>query len=148
MTIQTRHGRCDVESRGVFQEPRSPIEHRSGAEIFHRGEPAGEEVYDRRALHRLWQADLDWASQKSYRTKSGSDDGDGTDFLGQKPSNKTHESTTDADTRLYKKSYSKESKLSYLGHALVDNRNDLIAAAMVSDADGFAERDAALLMLV
>jgi hypothetical protein len=49
---------------------------------------------------------------------------------------------------LYKKSYSKESKLSYLGHALVDNRNDLIAAAMVSDADGFAERDAALLMLV
>jgi hypothetical protein len=46
--------------------------------------------------------------------------------------NKTHESTTDADARLYKKSYGKESKLSYLGHALVENRNGLIAAAMAS----------------
>src|ERR1035437_2399577 len=50
-------------------------------------------------------------------------------------------------TRLYKKSYGKESKLSYLDHALVENRNGLIAAAMVTHADGFAERDAALLML-
>jgi hypothetical protein len=88
-----------------------------------------------------------WASQKSFRSKDGSDDGDGTDFDGQKRSNKTHESTTDRDARLYKKSYGKESKLSYLGHALVENRNGLIAAAMVTHADGMAERDAALLML-
>src|SRR6202051_949877 len=88
-----------------------------------------------------------WASQKSFRRKDGSDDGDGTDFHGQNRSNKTHESTTDADARLYKKSYGKESKLSYLGHALVENRNGLIAAAMVPHADGYAERDAALLML-
>jgi transposase len=88
-----------------------------------------------------------WASQKSFRAKDGSDDGDGTDFHGQKRSNKTHESTTDADARLYKKSYGKESKLSYLGHALVENRNGLIAAAMVTHADGYAEWDAALLML-
>jgi len=57
-----------------------------------------------------------------------SDDGDGTDFHGQSRSNKTHESTTDADVRLYKKSYGKESKLSYPGHALVENRNGLITA--------------------
>jgi len=88
-----------------------------------------------------------WASQKSYRSKDGSDDGDGTDFHGQQRSNKTHASTSDPDARLYKKSYGKESKLSYLGHALVENRNGLIAAAMVTHADGFAERDAALLML-
>jgi transposase len=88
-----------------------------------------------------------WASQKSFRSKDGSDDGDGGDFRGQSRSNKTHESTTDADARLYKKSYGKESKLSYLGHALVENRNGLIAAAMVTHADGYAERDAALLML-
>jgi len=88
-----------------------------------------------------------WASQKSFRSKDGSDDGDGTNFHGQSRSNKTHESTTDADARLYKKSYGKESKLSYLGHALVENRNGLIAAAMVTHADGHAERDAALLML-
>ncbi len=88
-----------------------------------------------------------WASQKSYRPKDGSDDGDGTNFHGQKRSNETHRSTTDPDARLYKKSYGKESKLSYLGHALVENRNGLIAAAMVTHADGHAERDAALLML-
>ena len=88
-----------------------------------------------------------WASQKSFRSKDDSDDGDGTDFRGQKRTNKTHESTTDPDARLYKKSYGKESKLSYLGHALVENRNGLISAAMVTHADGYAERDAALLML-
>ena len=88
-----------------------------------------------------------WASQKSFRSKDGSDDNDGGDFHGQKRSNETHESTTDSDARLYKKSYGKESKLSYLGHALVENRNGLIAAAIVTHADGFAERDAALLML-
>lgn len=38
-------------------------------------------------------------------------------FHGHKRSNKTHESTTDPDARLYKKSYGKESRLSYLGHA-------------------------------
>jgi transposase len=88
-----------------------------------------------------------WASQKSFRPKDGDGPGDGTNFHGQKRSNKTHESTTDPDARLYRKSYGKESKLSYLGHALVENRNGLIAAAMVTHADGFAERDAALLML-
>jgi transposase len=87
-----------------------------------------------------------WASQKSFRPKDGSDDDRG-DFHGQKRSNQTHASTTDADARLYKKSYGKESKLSYLGHVLVENRNGLIADAMVTTADGMAERDAALLML-
>jgi hypothetical protein len=88
-----------------------------------------------------------WASQKSFRPKGGSGDGDGENFHGQKRSNKTHASRTDPDARLYKKSYGKESKLSYLGHALVENRNGLIATAMVTHADGYAERDAALLML-
>jgi len=88
-----------------------------------------------------------WASQKSFRSKDGSDYGDGTDFHGQKRSNDTNASTTDQDARNYRKSYGKESKLSYLGHALVENRNGLIAAAMVTHVDGFAERHAALLML-
>lgn len=87
-----------------------------------------------------------WASQKSFRPKDGPG-GDGADFHGEKRANQTHQSTTDADARLYRKSYGTESKLSYLGHALVENRNGLIAAAMVTTADGYAERDAALLML-
>ena len=87
-----------------------------------------------------------WASQKSFKKKDGSDD-DGTNFHDSKRSNETHESTTDPDARLYKKSYGTESKLAYLGHALVENRNGLIARAMVTQADGYAEREAALLML-
>lgn len=87
-----------------------------------------------------------WASQKSFRKKDGSD-GDGTNFHGQRRTNETHESTTDPDARLYKKSYGKESHLAYLGHALVENRNGLIAAAMATQADGYAEREAALLLL-
>jgi transposase len=88
-----------------------------------------------------------WASQKSFRAKDGSDDEDGSDFHGHKRSNDTHGSTTDPDARLYKKSYGKESKLAYLGHALVENRNGLIAAAAVTQADGHGERKAALEML-
>ena len=88
-----------------------------------------------------------WASQKSFRPKDVSDDGDGSNFHGQKRSNETHESTTDPDARLYKKSYGKESHLAYLGHALVENRNGLIVQAMATTADGFAEREAALTML-
>jgi hypothetical protein len=57
-----------------------------------------------------------WASQKSFRPKDGLDSdpksGDGTNFHGQKRSNDTHESTTDPDALLYKKSYGKESHLS------------------------------------
>jgi transposase len=87
-----------------------------------------------------------WASQKSFRKKDGPDD-DGANFHGQKRTNETHESTTDPDARLYKKSYGKESHLGYLGHALVENRNGLIAAAMATQTDGYADREAALLML-
>jgi len=68
------------------------------------------------------------SSPRRVRKKSGSDDG--AKFHGQKRSNDTHESTTDPDARLYKKSYGEESHLAYLGHALVENRNGLIAAAM------------------
>src|SRR5208282_1496486 len=87
-----------------------------------------------------------WASQKSFRPKDGTGKpagpGGEVDFKGEKRKNQTHEATTDPDARLYTKSRGSEAKLSYLGHALVENRNGLIAAAMVTHADGFAERDA------
>jgi transposase len=44
-----------------------------------------------------------WDSQKSFRSRDGSDDDDGGNFHGQKRSNKTHASTTDADARLYRR---------------------------------------------
>jgi transposase len=90
-----------------------------------------------------------WASHKSFQSKDGGDKpgrGSGANFHGEKRSNETHESKTDPEARLYKKSTGQEAKLSYLGHVLVENRHGLIAAAMATQADGMAERDAALLM--
>jgi transposase len=89
-----------------------------------------------------------WAGQKSFRRKDKDDTPKGGgEFHGQPRSNQTHASSTDPEARLYKKSAGQEAKLSYLGHTLVENRNGLIAAAMTTQADGRAERDAALLML-
>jgi transposase len=83
-----------------------------------------------------------WASHKSFKSKDGSD-GDGEDFHGQKRTNDTHQSTTDPEAKLYKKAAGKEAKLSYLGHALMENRNGLAVAGMVTQASGTAEREAA-----
>lgn len=88
-----------------------------------------------------------WAGQKSFRRKDDGGRGSGGDFHGEPRSNQTHASSTDPEARLYKKSAGQEAKLSYLGHTLVENRNGLIAAAMTTQADGRAERDAALLLL-
>jgi transposase len=91
-----------------------------------------------------------WASHKSFQRKDGSDDdkpGAGVNFHGEKRSNDTHESKTDPEAKLYKKSGGQEARLSYLGHVIVENRNGLIVSAMATQADGTAERDAALLML-
>jgi transposase len=88
-----------------------------------------------------------WASQKSFRPKEGSDEGDGSNFHGTKRKNDTHECRTDPDAKLYRKSDNAEAKLSYLGHTLVENRSGLIVGTYVTQADGHAERDAALLMM-
>lgn len=91
-----------------------------------------------------------WASAKSFRPKNddhggGSDGGNAErDFHGEKRRNDTHQSTTDPEARLYRKGNGKESKLCYMGHALMENRNGLAVGAMVTQANGTAERVAAL----
>jgi hypothetical protein len=73
-----------------------------------------------------------WASQKSLRPKDGSADGDGRDFRGQPRKNDTHASTTDADSRPYRRTNHGESKLAYFGHLFIENRQGLIADAMAT----------------
>jgi len=87
-----------------------------------------------------------WASQKSFQRKDGGDDHPG-EFRGQQRSNHTHESKTDPEARLYKKGHGQEARLGYLGQVLMENRHGLIVDAMLTHADGMAERDAAGLML-
>jgi transposase len=66
------------------------------------------------------------------------------DFRGKRRSNKTHCSTTDPDALLAKRSQGDKSRLSYLGHAVTENRNGLIVQADLSQATGRAEREVAL----
>ena len=96
-----------------------------------------------------------WASQKSFRPKDGSDEppasGPGrnaqADWKGKPRRNDTHESTTDPDARLYKKSDLTAAILCYQGHVLMENRSGLVVGAVVTHADGTGERKAALAML-
>src|SRR5882724_1670654 len=98
-----------------------------------------------------------WASLKSFQPKDrperGPDDkpddpGNPTvNFHGQKRSNETHQSTTDSDLRLFKKSDGQAARLAYQGHVLMENRNGLVVQAQLTRASGTAERDTALALL-
>jgi len=96
-----------------------------------------------------------WAGQKSFKKKDGKeastppdDPGNPTvNFHGEKRSNQTHQSTTDPEARLYRKSQGSEAKLAYLGHILMENRNGLVVKPRLTLARGTAEREAALKMI-
>lgn len=93
-----------------------------------------------------------WASMKSFRPKDEDDDdrGDGNgwaDFKGQKRSNETHESKTDPEAKLLRKSAGKEAKLCFAEHVLMENRNGLIVDMMVAPSVGVTEPTAALELL-
>jgi hypothetical protein len=89
-----------------------------------------------------------WASQKSFRPRDGRDDAsDGSNFHGQKRTNETHASTTDPESKLYRKAAGREAKLCYMGHVTMENRNGLAVADRVTEANGTAERKASESML-
>lgn len=94
-----------------------------------------------------------WASVKSFRPNDDNDDtkpvGRNPDvsFHGTKRSNETHHSRTDPEARLARKSNGTTAKMSYMGHALMENRNGLVVDVDLTQADGYAERKAAVTML-
>lgn len=93
-----------------------------------------------------------WASIKSFQPKDEPPQApkgrnEERNFHGKKLKNETHASTTDPASKLYKKGKGKEAKLSYMGHALMENRNGLIVDAIATQATGTAERDAAAIMV-
>ena len=95
-----------------------------------------------------------WASHKSFKPKEGLGPGAPpsgrnaeVDFRGQPRSNQTHQSTTDPEALLARKSNGTAARLCYAGHLLMENRNALIVDIELTPADGHAERQAALAML-
>jgi transposase len=94
-------------------------------------------------------ADAPGSGQEAAPASASADKGRNAEvsFHGQKRSNETHASVTDPDARLYRKGEGKETKLCYMGHALMENRNGLVVEACLTHADGHAERNAALAMI-
>jgi len=94
-----------------------------------------------------------WASHKSFKPKDGSAPPPGggknpdANFRRQKRSNQTHQSSTDPEARLYRKSDAAPAQLCYLGHVLMENRNGLVVGARLTPATGTAECEAALAMV-
>lgn len=92
------------------------------------------------------------SERRKQRGKGGKGGGGGSnvsvDFHGETRSNETHESSTDPEAKLYRKSNGTTAKLCYAGHALMENRNGLLVDLRVSEADGTAERELALEMLI
>jgi transposase len=94
-----------------------------------------------------------WASMKSFRARDGGDEPPSAgrngerNFHDEKRSNATHASITDPQAKLYKKGRGKEAKLCFMGHALMENRHGLVVQAETSQANGHAERKAALEMI-
>ena len=95
-----------------------------------------------------------WASHKSFKPKDGSgpSSSGGTrnpavDFHKQKRGNETHQSTTDPDARLFKKSKGSPALLCHMGHVLMENRNGLAVAVRLTQAHGTAEREDCLDMI-
>jgi transposase len=94
-----------------------------------------------------------WASMKSFRPQDGSGEPPSPgrnaerNFHKEKRSNETHASTTDPDARLYRKADGRESRLCFMGHVLMENRNGLAVEAALTHATGTAEREATLTIL-
>jgi transposase len=94
-----------------------------------------------------------WASLKSFRARDGGDEPPAPgrngerDFHKERRRNETHVSTTDPEAKLYRKSQGKEAKLCFMGHALMENRHGLVVQADTTEANGTAERQAALAMI-
>jgi len=93
-----------------------------------------------------------WASHKSFQRKGQpapppDDPGNPTvNFHGEERRNDTHESTSDPDARLARKSGGHEAKLAYCGNVMIENRHGLVVDTELLRCNGTAERDAAMLM--
>jgi transposase len=87
-----------------------------------------------------------WANRRSFREKNEPPK-KGSGARGRKLLRDTHESGTDPEARLYKKSRAAEAKPSYLGHVLTENRHGLVVSACVTESGTRAEREAALEMV-
>src|SRR5262249_17199330 len=130
-------GRFDLEPDRVHQEPGTPSRRRCVPEVHDQASQTEKVKPLLSDEHFSGDGTLieAWASHKSFKPKQAKTDDDGSNFHGQLGKNDTHQSTTDPEAKLYRKADGREAKLSYLGHALMENKNGLAVGGMVTQAD-------------
>ena len=87
-----------------------------------------------------------WASKKSFQKKPDPPK-QGSGSRGEMRLRDTHESTTDPQARMYRKSAGGEFKLCHMGHTLMENRHGLAVAGRVTEATPQGEWEAGLEMV-
>src|SRR5271167_2315404 len=87
-----------------------------------------------------------WANRRSFVEKKDPPQR-GSGYGGKALLRDTHESRSDPEARLFKRSRAAEARPSYLGHGITENRNGLVVAACVTQSSTKAEREAGLEML-
>jgi len=87
-----------------------------------------------------------WASEKSFQRKANPPQ-KGTGSRGEMLLNDTHESQSDADARMFRKSKKAAFRLVHHAHVLSENRHGLVVATRVTAANTEAEREAGVQML-
>jgi len=87
-----------------------------------------------------------WANRRSFREKVDPPE-QGSGHGGKRLLRDTHESSTDPEARLFRKSKAGAAEPCYLGHVLTENQHGLIVGACVTEAGTRAEREAALVLL-
>ena len=146
-----------LQRQHLFEEPQAAARARGRGRFLRRGGGGGETPPPALSEHFTVDGTLleAWASLKSYRPRDDDDeqrDGSGgrnpwLDFRGQRRRRDTHSSRTDPAAQLYTKGSGQAAKLSYIGHVLTENRNGLVVGVALTEANGTAEREAALALL-
>ena len=145
-----------VRRLDLLQEPRPPAHPRDCTRVsgFASRPAGGEAAFERRAFFGRWNAveslgvDEELPSEERLGRRPG--DRPGRAAAGAQPRDRLPQdqaiegdATTDKDARLYRKGAGQESRLAYLGHTLMENRNGLVAAAEATLASGTGECEAA-----
>lgn|ERR1700693_793811 len=94
-----------------------------------------------------------WSAVKSMRRRDGKEDppppgrNPHVDFHGERRSNETHVAPHEPQAKLFRKGKSQPTKLYYIGHVLMEHRQGLAVDVEITEANGSAERAAALRLL-
>ena len=153
---RSRGGRSGVGADGVHEEPGPAAGGRCGAQVSGRtsrpqggaGIAFGRTLLGRRHAGCGVGFDEELRGEGRFDEPPSAGRNGERDFHHETRSNATHTSSTDPESKLYKKGKGKEAKLSFIGNVMTENRNGFVVAADLREASDTAEHAAASTMIV